>query len=206
MSLHKQVSSFVVITGNTVKVNGEVVFKNKALTASEFLVAAYQHFQINYPKFFKMDNLCKTGFIATELLLKNRTVAELYGPENTGLIVSGANSSLDTDLRYNASLATAPSPALFVYTLPNVLMGELSIRHRIKGEAACFVFDIFDSAFQADYVNSLIETGKVKAVVSGWADYYNEKAEAFFYLAEQAEGGGLIHDAETVKRLFDSNI
>ena len=32
-----------------------------------------------------------------------------------------------------------PSPALFVYTLPNIVTGELAIRHQIYGETACYV-------------------------------------------------------------------
>ncbi len=205
MGLNNFVSASVLLANNSIKINGETVFESRDLSATDFLVAAYHHFKINYPKFFKMDNLCKTGFIAAELLLNGRNISAEYTAEEVGIIVSNANSSLDTDIKYNASIATAPSPALFVYTLPNVLIGELCIRHRIKGEAACFVFDIFDCAFQTSYVNSLMDTGNAKATVSGWADYYNGKAEAFFYLAEQKENGGVLHDFENVKRLFETN-
>ncbi len=199
------VSSYITLRSNQILLNGELIFEAKEATTSDFLQTAYDHFQLNYPKFFKMDNLCKTGFIASELLLRAQKLSETYQPEQIGIILSSANSSLDTDIKYQASIATAPSPSLFVYTLPNVLIGEICIRHRIKGEAACFVFDIFDATFQTDYVNLLFETGKVKACISGWADYYNSKAEAFFYLVENTGSEtALKHNAENINRIWNN--
>ena len=196
-------SPYVLLRNNQISLDGRVIFETNGLTATEFLVAAYEHFQFNYPKFYKMDNLCKTGFIAAELLLRGEKISEKFKPEEIGIIVSNANSSLDTDLKYEATIATSPSPSLFVYTLPNVLIGELCIRHRIKGETACFVFDIFDAGFQSEYVNLLLETEKVKTCISGWADCYNGKAEAFFYLAK-VNDGAVKHDAENLEKIWNN--
>lgn len=203
MSNQVSISSYVLLRNNQITVDGKTVFENNDLCSIDFLQSAYDHFQINYPKFFKMDNLCKTGFLVVELLLRNKNISGKYKPEEIGIIFSNANSSLDTDIKYEASIATAPSPSLFVYTLPNVLIGEICIRHRIKGEAACFVFDIFDTIFQTDYVNSLFETEKVKTCISGWADYYNGKAEAFFYLAEN-KVGNLNHTSKNVEAIWNN--
>ncbi len=193
------ISAYVLLRDNRIALNGEVLFEKPNVSAADFLQSAYEYFEMIYPKFFKMDMLCQTGFIATELVMRKKQPQ--WTPEETGIVISNANSSLDTDLRYEASLKTNPSPALFVYTLPNILIGELSIRHRIKGESACFVFDIFDATFQAGYVNTLFETGKIKSCISGWADYYNGKAEAFFYLAETGQHP-LKHDSTTLNKLF----
>jgi|ERR1043165_2226531 hypothetical protein len=203
MSGRSVISSYVVIRNNQVIVKGETVFEKAGLAAPDFLLAVYDHFEVNYPKFFKMDNLCKTGFLAAELLLRNRGISEELKPEEIGIVFSNANSSLDTDIRYEASITTAPSPSLFVYTLPNVLIGELCIRNKIKGETACFVFDIFDPAFQSNYVNLLLETGKVKTCLSGWADYYGGKAEAFFYLVEKdGDFEAPEHSIENLNRIW----
>lgn len=183
------IQAYITIRNNCIALNGGVLFENAELSDTDFLQAAYQHFQFNYPKFFKMDNLCKTGFIAAELLLRNQPGFMDFKPEEKGIMLQNANSSLDTDIKYEASIATAPSPSLFVYTLPNVLIGELCIRHQVKGETACFVFDIFDAVFQADYVNSLLADGNIKICMAGWADYYNGHAEAFFSLVGQSDAG-----------------
>ena len=202
MKIETSISSYVLIRNNKIELNGEVIFETTDAASPDFLQAAYDHFQLNYPKFFKMDNLCKTGFIASELLLRAKNLSNTYKSEQIGIILGSANSSLDTDLKYEASIATAPSPSLFVYTLPNVLIGEICIRHRIKGEAACFIFDIFDATFQTDYINLLFETEKVKTCISGWADYYNGKAEAFFYLAETGKENLEIHNSSNVNKFF----
>ncbi|HLP51655.1 MAG TPA: hypothetical protein VK154_12280 [Chitinophagales bacterium] len=200
MAQHFSIQSYVTLRNNRITQNGQLLFENEALSGPEFLQAAYAHFQFNYPKFFKMDNLCKTGFIAAELLLRNHPEFVNFKPEEKGIILQNANSSLDTDIKYEASIATAPSPSLFVYTLPNVLIGELCIRHQVKGETACFVFDIFDADFQAGYVNSLLANHGLKTCVSAWADYYDGKAEAFFSLV--GPGTGDEHSAENLAEIW----
>jgi hypothetical protein len=193
------IHSYVSLHNNRLQLNGITVFEKPEVSAVEFLQAAYEALKVNYPKFYKMDNLCKAGFIAAELLLQNTSLEEKRSPEEIGIILSCANSSLDTDLRYQAT----PGPALFVYTLPNILIGEIAIRQGIKGESACFVFDIFDAPFQTNYVNDLLQQERVKACLSGWADFVNGNAEAFFYLAEKEQpNSNLAHDIPTVSKIF----
>lgn len=206
MASSLEVVSYVLLRNNQILVDGKLLFEKKDVSSTDFLNTAYESLQINYPKFYKMDNLCKTGFLAAELLLRGKNLNQQFRPEETGIILSNANSSLDTDLRYELSTASMPSPALFVYTLPNVLIGEICIRQQIKGESACFVFDIFDAGFQTEYINSLFETGKIKSCISGWADYYDGNAEAFFYLAQPTNNNNYQkHDSITVQKLFESN-
>ncbi|MBL0310756.1 MAG: hypothetical protein IPP77_14110 [Bacteroidetes bacterium] len=200
------ISSYVVIRDQEVWREGNLLYKDKNSAETGFLDQVYEFFEMNYPRFFKMDQLCKTGFLAAEILLKNQDWKAGLAPEELGIFISNADSSLDTDIRYEESIAGTPSPSLFVYTLPNVLIGELCIRHQVKGETACFVFDIFDPLFQSAYVDSLFETGKIKSCISGWANYYNGKAEAYFYLVEKVEHKhSLKHDSATLNKIFKSN-
>ncbi len=183
--------------------NNTLLFEFDEHAPAEFFSSLYAGLNINYPKFFKMDNLCKTVFLANEVLLKDVALRERYKAEEIGVVFSNANSSLDTDIRYLQSSLLAPSPALFVYTLPNVAVGELCIRHGIKGETACFVFDIFDSLFQTWYVDTLIDTCGVKACISGWADFYDGKFEAFFYLVEkQSDKATIQHNSENTDKIY----
>ena len=59
------------------------------------------------------------------------------------MVFANSNSSLDVDIKHNASIADKekyfPKPAVFVYTLPNIMLGELSIRHLLRGENIFFV-------------------------------------------------------------------
>lgn len=198
------ISSYILLRDHVITLNGQIIYEDKGSPAdSFFLDKAYEFFQLNYPKFHKMDNLCKTGFLAAELLLGKSDWKSGLAAEEVGIIISNAHSSLDTDIRYEESIVNSPSPSLFVYTLPNVLIGELCIRHQVKGETACFVFDIFDGPFQAGYVDALFETHRIKACISGWADYYDGKAESFFYLAEQKKRENMLkHDSITLNKIF----
>ena len=84
-----------------------------------------------YPKFFKMDLLSKLGFLTAEILLMDDPIAE---KDKTGIFIANSSSSLETDRKFHETMKNPsnyyPSPSLFVYTLPNILMGEISIRHK----------------------------------------------------------------------------
>lgn len=100
----------------------------------DFFKQLYTNIIGNYPKFHKMDNLSKIGLLMTEVLVRK----ELITPENEGLGIVFANptSSKTVDQLFeNSRIEEAPSPALFVYTLPNISIGELTIRHKFFGES-----------------------------------------------------------------------
>ena len=204
MAPENHISRYTYISNQGILFNGEIKYQSPGLRGSELLVDAYKALGINYPKFYKMDNLSKLAVLATELLLSDSGIKEKYKQEDIGVIVSNANSSLDTDLRYWDSVkAGAPSPSLFVYTLPNVMLGEICIRWGIKGENTCLVSEQFKVAFQADYVNSLLDLNNAEVVISGWADYLDGEMEAFFMLVEKNPTSLDIHNPQTVQKLYD---
>jgi hypothetical protein len=177
------ITAYSSITRNKIFKNGQLVFEQSG-TSEEFLNAVYAHFKISYPKFHKMDQLCKLGFLTTELLLKDTGHAEKYGDTETGLVLSNANSSLDVDLKYVKTIQTGASPALFVYTLPNIVIGEISIRWHFKGENAFFVFKQFDGNFIEKYVSGLFENNLIKNCICGWVDILKEDYRALLFLVE----------------------
>lgn len=181
------------ITASCSIVNNVVVKDNQSLfvhpgTAQEFLVAAYQHFTLNYPKFYKMDNLCKLGWLTAEILLANSFDKTAYQPEDTGLLLCNRNSSLDNDLKYYETIKTIASPALFVYTLPNIVMGEICIRHNFKGENDFFIFDSFNPGFLQQYAAHLFATGALEACICGWVELLDNDYSACLYLVEKKGG------------------
>jgi hypothetical protein len=198
------IQSFCTIKNNQVILNGESVFKIEDTVFADFSKKAYQHFEINYPKFFKMDNLSKLAFLAAELLLKNESHALVEN--NTALVFANKSSSLDTDVKYQSSISDNenyfPSPAVFVYTLPNICLGEISIRHQLKSENSFFIFADFNPVFMEKYANILLETKKADKVLCGWVEYYNEEYTAFLYLV--AKEGDFIHNEQTLKKLYNN--
>lgn len=177
------ITAYCSITRNKIFKNGQLVFEHSG-SSDEFFGAAYAHSEISYPKFHKMDQLCKLGILATEFLLKDSGHAEKYGDTETGVVLSNANSSLDVDLKYAKTIQAGASPALFVYTLPNIVIGEISIRWRFKGENAFFVFKQFDGNFIAQYIRNLFENSLVKNCICGWVDILKEDYHALLFLVE----------------------
>jgi hypothetical protein len=184
LNLNNYITSTCTIDKNVVYKDERPVFENRGAALSAFLLAAYQHLDISYPKFYKMDNLSKLGWLATEMLLKGSDIKS-YQPEKVGLILSNANASLDSDKRYNDSISDIPSPALFVYTLPNIMIGEICIRNNFKGEHAFFIFEKFDAAFTEMYVNNLLSTNILEACICGWVDVLDEGYKAILFLVEK---------------------
>jgi hypothetical protein len=100
----------------------------------------------SYPKFFKMDSLCKWAWLGAEALLKKPDGGWLYDgldKRNVALAIATRDGCLEVDHRFSESIAHIASPALFVYTLPNIMLGEICIRHGFTGEQLCLAQDEF---------------------------------------------------------------
>jgi hypothetical protein len=169
--------------------NGEQVFRAQLTDPSSFLLAVYQHFELNYPKFYKMDNLSKLGWLASEVLLKDGFDKSLYHPEQIGIVLTNANSSLDADVKYWESAQDMASPSLFVYTLPNIVIGEICIRNGFKGEDALYITPQFDAAFLHQQVSYLLDNHILKACICGWVDLVGDKYKAALFLVEKGDSG-----------------
>ena len=187
------ISASCVISDHVVYKNNQPVFEDKASELPEFLIAAYRHFELQYPKFYKMDNISKLGWLANEVLLQGGFDKGKYQPEDTGIVLSNANSSLDTDTRYYETTKTIASPALFVYTLPNIVIGEISIRHHFKGENAFFIFEDFDAGFIEQYVSNLINNNILQCCICGWVEVLDYKYNATLFLIEKDKSANSVN-------------
>ncbi|MEO8515621.1 MAG: 3-oxoacyl-ACP synthase [Flavobacterium sp.] len=203
MQTNNYISNYCIIENNSVCINGEKKFELEGVSFSEFSKAAYKNFGIEYPKFFKMDNLSKLAFLTSEIILA--TVVNPEVENDIALIFANQSSSLDTDVKYQSSIANAenyfPSPAVFVYTLPNICIGEISIKHKLQSENAFFVFETFNAEFMTHYTDLLLETNKAQKVLCGWVEYYQEEYKAFVYLVEKQ--GDLEHNEQIVNTLYN---
>lgn len=200
MKSEYQISASCIISSGTISKNGENLFSS-AEGIDAFLTSAYHHLGCNYPKFYKMDNLSKLGWLAAEVLLKDGFDATQYQPFEVGVVLANANSSLDADMRYIESIKEFASPALFVYTLPNIVIGEICIRHKFKGENLFFIQPEFDAAAIAIQVDYLLREQKLKACICGWVDVLGADYKAGLFLVEQNTGGQAF-DADNINRLF----
>ena len=197
------IKSYCHIKNHAVSVNGQIIFSDQSEDFSVFIKNAYKFLKTDYPKFFKMDNLSKLAFLAADVLLKNEDLNE--EDNNIALIFSNKASSLDTDRKHQAAIENDveyfPSPAVFVYTLPNICLGEISIKHRLFSENSFFIFDRFNAQHLQLYANSLLQSAKAEKVLSGWVDLDGNNYDAFLYLAESK--GEMEHKTEEINRLYN---
>lgn len=132
----------------------------------------YHALQHNYPKFFKMDVLCKWAWAGAEYLLSfhDRSLYESLDKSKIAVVMMTSGGCIDVDKKYQNSIASIPSPALFVYTLPNIMLGEICIRHGFKGEQLCLVSEDFDANELQFWVEGLLKNRGMEACLCGWAN------------------------------------
>lgn len=196
-----KISKYCTIRNGLVSVNGVTVFSQESTNFNEFIKAVYKKFEMNYPKFFKMDSLSKLTFVASELILKEVINSEVEN--NIALLFANQSSSLDTDIKYQDSIQDYenyfPSPAVFVYTLPNICIGEVSIKNNLKSENSFFIFDKFSETFFKTYAEQLIQSKKAEKVLCGWVEVLNNEYHSFVYLVEKE--GSIEHNEKNIKKI-----
>lgn len=196
------IKSYSQLKNQTVLVNGEVLYNDASEDFSTFIKSAYKFLETDYSKFFKMDNLSKLAFLAADILLKQENLSE--NDNNIALVFSNKASSLDTDRKHQAAIENSdeyfPSPAVFVYTLPNICLGEISIKHSLYSENSFFIFDHFNPEHLQLYANYLLRNKKAEKVLCGWVDFDKNNYEAFLYLVEK--NGEIEHNIEEITRLY----
>ncbi len=192
------------ISDHVVYKNEKRVFENKNADLQAFLLSAYNHFEIKYPKFYKMDNLSKLGWLANAVLLADSFLKDRCQPGEIGIVLSNASSSLDTDIKYYETAKDIASPSLFVYTLPNIVTGEICIRHGFKGENAFFIFEEFDAEFIKQYVSNLINNNILQACVCGWVELLDEQYKTVLFLVEKDDAGqGIWFTKENLNKIYE---
>jgi len=172
---------------------------------NKFLKAIYKLLGMKYMKFFKMDSLSKMGLVGAELLLEQNPLMEKYQAEEIAVVLANASASLDVDRKYYKTIKDAdnyfPSPGLFVYTLPNIVLGEICIRNGFKGENAFFVQKELDSNFIYKYNEDLLLQKDQNAIISGWIEVNESSYKAVMYLIEKEEGE-MEHLPNNINNLF----
>lgn len=123
----------------------------------------------DYPKFFKMDVLSRLGFLLTERLVgsdENR-----FQPrEDRAVLVFSREGCVANDRNYVATMKDFPSPSLFVYTLPNIVAGEIAIRNKYAGETSAFVLEKYDEKAIFELVRQAFQDPVTQSAVVIWAD------------------------------------
>ena len=140
------------------------------------LTSLYRQMIGNYPKFYKMDGLSRLGFVASEILL-NAEKGET--DEERAIIFFNHSSSIASDRNYKESINDKdnyfPSPSIFVYTLPNIVTGEIAIRNHFHGETSFFILPDKDERMMEEILQASCRDAQSKSFLTGWIDYEDER-------------------------------
>lgn len=194
------------INQQRVSINGESIYELSAEdTHEKSLSQTYRGLGMSYLKFFKMDKLSKLATLAAECLLKD---TDLYAQDENravAVVLSNSSSSLETDASYQQTINEAdnyfPSPSLFVYTLPNIAIGEICIKHKIYGENIFMVSRGFDAEQICFHIRYLFEHTEMQFCLAGWVECNEESYEAFLFLVEKAACESQL-DSATINNLY----
>lgn len=140
------------------------------------LTSLYKQMIGDYPKFYKMDGLSRLGFVASEILL-NAEKEETE--EEKAIIFFNHSSSIASDRNYKESIKDKdnyfPSPSIFVYTLPNIVTGEIAIRNHFHGETSFFILPDKDEKMMEEILQASCRDAQSKSFLTGWIDYEDER-------------------------------
>ena len=181
---------YIVITPETVKLNG--VEMSHAEQGNALLTELYRAHVGDYPKFFKMDTLCKLGFVASEMLLKDEGQERFMPREDRAVVLFNRTASLQADTNYQSTIQDPenyfPSPAAFVYTLPNIVTGEIAIRNKYYGETSFIVMESCDAQIMARQLMNAFRDPMTRSILGGWLDCTDENHfEARLFLVEKQQ-------------------
>lgn len=162
----------VLITPQSVVVDGRehpVTETGKALLTELYKSCAEEN-----PKFYKMDLFSRVVYIATELLVQQ--MPSMNG--EFSILLFNRSSSIVADRKHIAQIADRenfyPSPSIFLYTLPNIALGEVAIRHACTGETSLYILEEKSEQRIREVVESVMSQSDMQTLIAGWVDCEDE--------------------------------
>lgn len=186
------ICGYVKITPDNV-LSGNIV-PDYSGTGNELLTSVFRNMGSRYMKFFKMDTLCRLGYIASEILLSGE--AGRFEPrENRAVILMNSSASLCDDRHYQETImdneAYYPSPAVFVYTLPNIVTGEICIRNKYYGESSFYIMEGPDPVQMYGIITDAFQDRRTTSVLGGWLECSTDDVfEADLFLVDREDHPG----------------
>ncbi len=169
------------ITPDGVWLNSQPLHAEGEEPTNGLLTTLYKKHTGDYPKYYKMDGLCRLGFVASELLLQAEGKERFTPCDDRAVVLFNRSSSISSDRKYLESIHDEsnyyPSPSVFVYTLPNIVTGEIAIRNQYHGETSFYILPQKDERQMREAIESTFADTTTRSVLTGWIDY--EDAQHF---------------------------
>jgi len=137
-------------------------------------------FPSSCPRFGRMDGLSRLGLMAVELL-----GVEFADKDDVGVCLETNSGSIVADRQF----LRTHSPSVFTYTLPSTAIGEICIRHRLRGPVLCLMTLTGDGLQAPQQAQAWLQTREARSCLCLWAEAPgNATAQAgALYLARGAD-------------------
>lgn len=163
----------VFLTSDSLNIDGQKV--STSAHGKELLTEIYKNHIGDYPKFYKMDIFSRLVFVVSELLVQLEE-KENHSKEHA-VILFNRSSSIVADRNHLSTINDAdnffPSPSVFLYTLPNIVTGEIAIKNSFKGETSLYILNDKNE----ELINQVIKasvSSNTHSIITGWVDCSDE--------------------------------
>ena len=141
-------------------------------SGASLITEIYKKYIADGSRFFKMDLYSRLAYVGTSLLAKDSL--EGHDPEDRALFVFTQNGSVLADRKHLSTFSNPeefyPSPAVFINTLPNVVLGEIAVKNSIKGETTLVLLPARDEAAMDRIMDATVTATRPAVVIYGWVD------------------------------------
>lgn len=139
---------------------------------SSLITEIFKKYLADGSRFFKMDLYSRLAYAATGLLAKD--ALEGSDPEDRALLFFTQNGSVLADRKHLSTFSNPeeffPSPAVFINTLPNVVLGEIAVKNGIKGETTLVLLPHRDEAAMNRIIDATVSATRPSVMICGWVD------------------------------------
>jgi 3-oxoacyl-[acyl-carrier-protein] synthase-1 len=116
-----------------------------------------------------MDIFSKLAFLAAEIVS-----IHAEDDEKRSVILFNSSSSIVADRKHIATFENEndfyPSPSVFLYTLPNIVTGEIAIKRGYKGETSLYILNEYNEEIINSVVESTFAQSTVRTMITGWVN------------------------------------
>lgn len=195
------INNYIQWNQHGLRLNGNILPSPVGQDTHERALSLYQQSGISYAKFFKMDILSRVAFLCAEL---TGPYPEDADRTKIATVVSTGSGCISVDKKFEESRKTLASPALFVYTLPNIMLGEICIRHGFKGEQICTIEAHAHTEMTWFQVTDLLSNRGTTACLCGHVEATDNDINAtlMWVSKKQEQAHALAFSTENLKRIF----
>jgi hypothetical protein len=136
-------------------------------------------------RFGRMDVLSRLGLMAVELLNVDFEAMEPARRDAVGVCAETRSGCTVTDARF----LQTPLASTFAYTLPSTVLGEICIRHRLRGPVMC-ALPVAGQGGCLETALGWLEGGEATACVCVGCDHLDKRIAAPALWPHDAPAGG----------------